>query len=75
MFVAEKIKFNAIITDLQITKDRKIVVCHDNDLERLTGTSSLISETEFVGKLTLFCMLLVSVSGTGMIEIIKTWIN
>ena len=31
--------------DCQITKDGEVVVCHDDDLERVTGHSVRISDT------------------------------
>jgi len=41
-------KLGAIIeTDVRCTKDGQVVVCHDADLGRITGTSQLVAETNF----------------------------
>ena len=34
---------------MQLTKDKKVVVCHDNNLERLTGEKKLINQTCYSG--------------------------
>ena len=39
---AEAIGFRHIETDLRLTKDRQIVLCHDEDLERMAGLSQRI---------------------------------
>ena len=36
--------FNIIETDIQITKDKKLVVFHDLTLDRLTNTKGLVKD-------------------------------
>nr|XP_006825319.1 PREDICTED: glycerophosphodiester phosphodiesterase domain-containing protein 1-like [Saccoglossus kowalevskii] len=33
--------------DCQLTKDEQVVVCHDNDLERIAGYDMLVSDTDY----------------------------
>ncbi|XP_075254380.1 lysophospholipase D GDPD1-like isoform X2 [Convolutriloba macropyga] len=33
--------------DVQLTMDKRVVICHDNNLERLTGHRTLINETTY----------------------------
>ncbi|XP_063710542.1 lysophospholipase D GDPD1-like isoform X2 [Symsagittifera roscoffensis] len=42
---AVKVGADVIELDVQLTKDKKVVVCHDNNLERLTGEKKLINQT------------------------------
>ena len=41
---ARKMGVDAIELDIQVTKDHYIVVCHDDNLKRLTGQDKLISD-------------------------------
>lgn len=46
--LARKFSVQAIEFDIRITKDNKLVVCHDKDLERIANKKSLISKLTLV---------------------------
>ena len=47
-FVAAGVKsYYGIESDVHVTKDGKYIVFHDDNLERLTGLSLVIEETDF----------------------------
>lgn len=47
-FIAAGVKtYYGIETDVHVTKDGKFIICHDDDILRVTGTNLIIKETNF----------------------------